>query len=279
MLGYIALPFAFLHIPDVGTQFMTHTAVKGYYFALVVIFAGFSVLRLRGLLNLDKTPYHIVSHQKIVSDDSPIWLVQLRPKGVRLTPNYGQYVYIKDGFISEEHPFSVLDYDKATGDITIAYRTFGRFTKQLSAHLLGHTLYLGGPHGAFTKEIRGNATPVVFVAGGIGITPIVRRLMGPTAKEQWLFYANRTHRSAMILPELKQLLGNKLVPVFSREQNVADDEEIGHIRAEMFKKYLTDPINYTFYICGSAQMMHDITTQLTSLGVPSSSIHREAFNR
>ncbi len=280
LLGYIALPFAFLHVPSVGSHFMTSMAVKGYFFALLVAFIIFTVVRLRGLLNLDKSVYRIMAQRRLVADDPSIWLVQLRPVGDRVLPAKGQYVYLKDGHISEEHPFSVLDYDETTGDITIAYRTFGRFTKELSKRPVGATLLVGGPYGEFTREISSDEqTPVVFVAGGIGVTPMVQYLIEQDSdREQWLFYANRTKESAMIVPELRRVLGDRLVTAYSRQHDGLDsNEERGHLSANVFRKHLTEPSKYHYYLCGSDQMMQSTATELMSLGVPANAIRREAF--
>lgn len=280
LLVYIALPFAFLHVPDVGSQFMRHEIIKAYLFGMGLVYVGFTLLKVRGMLNLDKTAYRIIMQRLLVDEDPSIYLVQLRPQknGSGLAPRPGQYVYLKDGFISEEHPFSVLDYDENTGDITIAYRTFGRFTTELAKRRARDTIYLGGPYGEFTGEVDEEPeTPVVFIAGGIGVTPMVRHLIENTRREQWLFYANRTHSSAMIVPELRKLLGARLVTIFSRDQPGIGDEQ-GHFSAEIARKHLADPTAYHYYICGADAMMDTCREELRLLGIPSGQIHSEAFS-
>ena len=279
MLGYIMLPFIFLHVPDVGSQFMHHDIVKAYYFGLLMVFVVFSVVRLRGLLGLDKSAYKIVSQRQLVSEDPSVWLLQLRPTSDRIVPAKGQYVYVKDGLVSEDHPFSVLDYNADTGDIMIAYRTFGRFTTELSTRPVGASLQIGGPYGSFTHEIETDSTPVVFVAGGIGVTPMVRYLLNNPTREQWMFYANRTKQSAIIIPELKKLLGTRLITAFSRQTDgLEPGDERGHLTGEIFQRHLGRPSNYHYYLCGSDTMMQDTASELIRIGVPATSIRREAFS-
>lgn len=279
LLGYIVLPFAFLHVPDVGSQFMQHDIVKAYYLGLLMVLASFTLVRLRGLLGLDKSSYQVVAHRQVVSEDPSVWMLQLRPTSDRIVPAKGQYVYIKDGLISEEHPFSVLDYNAQTGDIIIAYRTFGRFTAELSTRPVGATLLLGGPYGEFTHEIDAEDKPVVFIAGGIGVTPMVRYLTTSTKREQWMFYANRTKQSAIIISELRKLLGSRLITAYSRQTDDLDPEdEQGHLSGEMFLRHLRQPRDYHYYLCGSDKMMNDTAAELMGIGVPTSSIRREAFS-
>ena len=92
LLGYIVLPFAFLHVPDVGSQFMRHDIVKAYYLGLLMVFLLFSLVRLRGLLGLDKSSYKIVAHRQLVREDPSVWLLQLRPTSDRIVPAKGQYI-------------------------------------------------------------------------------------------------------------------------------------------------------------------------------------------
>lgn len=280
MLGYIALPFAFLHIPDVGSHFMTSTAVKAYVYLLIVTFFVFSLFRLRGLLNVSASRYKIVSHKRLVDEDPEIYFVQLSPEDDRVVPAPGQYVYLKfDSLFSEAHPFSIFDYSEQTGEITIAYRTFGNFTKEMSRLQPGETVLLTGPYGEFTSEINNEPEqPTVFIAGGIGVTPMIRHLTNVPSRDQWLFYANRTERSAMIVPALRHLLGERLVTIFSRENNQAAGNENGHFTAAIAQKYLSDPTRYRYFICGSDAMMQGVTSELRSLGITSDRIHSEAFS-
>ncbi len=278
LLGYIALPFALLHVPSVGSQFEGHVSIKVYYFTLVSTYFVFVLVRVRGLLNLDKTRYTITEHRQAVADDPSVWLVRLRPSNEAIMPKPGQYVYVKDGMISEEHPFSILDYDQATREIVIAYRTFGRFTKEIAKRQPGDVMLLDGPYGEFTEEIEDEPDkPVVFVAGGIGITPMLRHIMNGKHREQWLFYANRTYASTLLLPQLKARLQQRLVPIFSRELSVTTGDEMGHFTAAIASKYLREPEEYRYYICGSASMMQTVRNELSSLGVPAANIHHEAF--
>lgn len=278
LLGYVALPFVFLHIPDVGSQFMGSYAVKIYYFILLLVFAVFALLRLRGLLAVDKAKYQIVAHKRLTNIYPPVWLLQLRPQNEYLAPAKGQYVYLQDGLISEEHPFSVLDYDSKTGDITIAYSALGRFTSELSTRQVGARLLVGGPYGEFTRQIETERKPVVFIAGGIGIAPMVQHLFEKTTDEQWLFYANRTKNNAVFIPQLRQLLGNHLVTIFSRQKDGLDpSDEYGHLTAEIILRHLPNPQKYRYYLCGSPGMTMHTASILASIGVSADSIRCEPF--
>jgi predicted ferric reductase len=127
-LAYICVPFALLHVPDLGSQEATSVAVKAYLFVLGLTFAIFSLLRLQSLLNLDRARYRVTRHIQLTDED---FMIELAPLGRQITPHRGQYVYVKLGFLSEDHPFSVTQFDPASGRITLTYRLARMFTREL----------------------------------------------------------------------------------------------------------------------------------------------------
>lgn len=273
-LAYISLPFALLHVPDVGTQYMSHVAVKAYFFALVLAFVTFCVIRLRSLLNLDRVRYRVVSQSKL---DDISYAITLAPDDDWIVPARGQYVYLKLGFVSEDHPFSVMQYDEDSHELTVAYRVFGAYSNALSQVQPGESVYVGGPFGSFTQEIESSDQPVVFIAGGIGITPFVDHILrGDEGRETWLFFASPTPERAVCLPMLREELGPRCVPVYN-DSTDSTDAEAGYIDADLIKKYLTSPADYHYFICGPAPMMKAVSSSLTALGVSRDSIHTEEF--
>ncbi len=276
-LAYLCIPFALLHVPNVGSQYMGHQAIKVYFFVLVLTFIIFLLLRVRGFLNLDKYTYEIMSHIILSPEDQ---LLTLKPTGKFLTPNRGQYVYLKKGIISEDHPFSVAHFNEATGEISIAYRVFGEFTKFLQSLKKGDTVQLGGPFGTFTSDLaKDDPRAVIYISGGIGITPFFDRIMAENnSREQWLFAANRTRESAVLLPMLKKQLGERCVSILSKEtSSLQPSEESGYFSGEVLKKYITSPEKYTYYMCGPKPMMNTVRRELKKLGVPDAQVETERF--
>lgn len=276
-LAYICVPFALLHVPDVGSHFMSSTAVKTYFFTLVIAFVFVSIARLRGILNFDKVTYTVASHTQVTDTDFVLNLTPLSE--YFLSPKRGQYVYIKLGFISEDHPFSVLQYNAKTNTLAVGYRVFGDYTNVMSRLEIGDTVYVGGPYGEFMADYEADSNPSVFISGGIGITPFVDQIIAGNGKrEQWLFAANRSKQSAVFLPELQPYLGKRLVSVYSQEKSaLSTNEEPGRVTREMLQKYLGDVSKYSFYLCGPPAMMDSMKDMLARSGVSKSKIYNEQF--
>ena len=277
-LAYIALPLSLLHVPAVGRVYASEPWAQAYFYSILTLFILFSFVRIRQLFGLGKLEYEVIDHSEVAPD---IMLLKLKPKGQKfLQVLGGQYVYLQPTLLSEEHPFSVLFCNEKTGELTIAYKIFGRFTKKLSAVQSGAELYIDGPYGVFTEEIRKNPErPVVFIAGGIGVTPFVRYITHDINREQWLFYAAKTAENAAFHTQIKHKLGDHFVSILSADESSAsDNDERGRICTEILQKYLTEPQQYTYFICGPKPMMKTATTSLLALGVPKNRIHIEDFS-
>lgn len=277
-LSYIAVPFALLHVPDVGSNYLTREAVKIYFFILVVTFIIFCVLRLRGFLNLDKSPYRVLSHTRLNETD---YILNLQPTSTQvIRPERGQYVYLKLGIISEDHPFSVLQYDPATNNLAVGYRVFGSYTDIMARLKPGDRVWVGGPYGRFMAHINESARPIVYLAGGIGITPFVDEIFHLSrTREQWLFAANRSRETAVLVPETSPALPGRLISVFNiTPPDAQPSEETGFITEALLKKYLGDDLSrYDFYMCGPPPMMKAMTELTHAAGVPASQVQSEKF--
>lgn len=273
-LAYAALPLALLHIPFIGSSFAIERPAQLYYFAIVGLFVLFSVLRIRQLFGIGKVSYRVTGNTTTTAD---VMLLHLLPSSTRrLTSNKGQFIYLQPNLLGEEHPFSVLHHNEKTGELYVAYKKFGRFTKRLASLQKDDIVYVDGPYGTFTEQIAAwPDAPTVFVAGGIGITPFVDHVLA-ARDNQWLFYANQTEIATAFGPTLADRLGERYVPILSNEKR--DDREQGFMRPELFTKYLTRPTDYRYFICGPPKMMEVTKTALLGLGVPAEKIFSEDFS-
>lgn len=274
-IAYLALPLTLLHIPTVGTAFRSGELLPQiYFFSILGIYILFSILNYRQFFGYGKLAMTIVS-QTPATDD--VMVLRLKTeRGKRLDSARGQFLYLQMRLIGEAHPFSILRYDKATGDVMVGYKKFGRFTKKLSRLEPGNRLWIDGPYGVFTREIE--TTPqdqVVCIAGGIGITPFIDRILGGTSKP-WLFYANQTVTSAAFTPAIAQALGERYVPIYSND--TVDGAESGFMRADIITKYIENPQSKRYFICGPPKMMEATKRMLIGLGVPAHHIYSEDFS-
>lgn len=277
-LSYIALPAVLLHSPHVGTTLGNSKFALYYWYFIVITFLVFTCLRLRHIFGYGKDTYVIVEN-RLITDDSGMMRLKNVGRAMKVAP--GQYVYVQPSLWSEEHPFSVMDFDNQSGEIAISYRTVGSFTKKLAAMEPGQRILADGPYGVFTSEIATSSPrPTVFIAGGIGITPFIWHLRNMRDSDVFLLYCNRTKTSGVYSTYLKSILSGRYIDIISDENSAVSSPqtEAGYLSREIVSKYITDPTRYEYYICGPKAMMKNSVTILSDLGVSKDNLHTEEFS-
>lgn len=164
----------------------------------------------------------------------------------------------------------------------------GRVSNYLHDHVQeGDLLMVKAPSGHF-HLIEKPPLPLVLIAGGIGITPmlsIVNTLMEQgSEREVWLFYGVRNGREAIMQGALQTLAQAHhrfhLHLCYSRpgaeDRHGIDYQHAGHIDMALLQDVLKLG-RYQFYVCGPGAMMSSIVPGLEKLGVPTGDIHYEAF--
>jgi ferredoxin-NADP reductase len=151
---------------------------------------------------------------------------------------------------------------------------------------VGTVLQVRAPSGHFYLE-SGDA-PIVLIAGGIGITPMLSMLNWCVAhqpgREIRFFYGVRNSRDAAFRDQLQAVAAKNpnvhLRLCFSDpspEDRLGQDfQHRGRVDVTLFRMEL--PIRpYHFYLCGPTSMMETLVSGLEDWGVPEQRIHFEAF--
>jgi len=158
----------------------------------------------------------------------------------------------------------------------------GWLSQRLAA---GELLEVAAPRGEFTLD--DGAGPVLLVAAGIGVTPVLAMLHQLAAARSerevcWL-YAARSPAEHPFAAEAHQLLAS--LP-HAREYiyysaATADERHRAHaIAGRLAEDQLTTigiPTAASAYICGPPSFMTDMRDALTALSVPAANIHTEQF--
>jgi len=181
--------------------------------------------------------------------------------------------------------FSLANSPHDKGLVMIAMRMREtNFKTALMSAALGTQFRVSRPRGSFTLH-QDPAKPAVFLAGGIGITP-VRSILDWAAQERmphklYLFYSNREAVDAAFLEELEALSMQNprftLIPTITRLTYSAWRYEVGRINRQLVSRYLTGLNRPVFYIAGPSGMVTAMTNLLRSLDVSDDDIRTEEF--
>jgi ferredoxin-NADP reductase len=151
----------------------------------------------------------------------------------------------------------------------------------------GDLVDVRAPSGNFCLDVN-VGRPVVLVAGGIGLTPVLAMLNAicdaNARRETWFFYGVRNRREHAMHQHLKSIAAQHanvtVVVCYSDPTETciegADYDVRGWVSVELFKRMLPSN-NYEFYICGPPPMMETVTRDLREWGVPDADVHFEAF--
>ena len=152
---------------------------------------------------------------------------------------------------------------------------------------IGVVLRVKAPAGQFVFVPDADVPPV-FIAGGIGITPILSMLRAAFAQQPdrvaHLFYGVRNGQDHAFKDVLCQLA--KTHPGFDLHVLYADPDDgdalgqdydhAGFINLDLLKQTLPHG-RHAFYICGPDPMMKALIPALLGWGVDMADIHRESF--
>ncbi|RYX94000.1 MAG: 2Fe-2S iron-sulfur cluster binding domain-containing protein [Comamonadaceae bacterium] len=223
--------------------------------------------------------------------------IELRDEAGRPLPDYlpGQYVQVRVG--AHIRSYSLIGNARdagRTGYRICVGRNFGAVdaAASLSHHLhgllkVGDTVDVRAPAGVFTLPVK-SSVPLVFIATGIGITPFMSQLetmaQQPCAANTLLLYGNRNGAGHAYKERLRELqernAGLRIVDFYSAPQSgdVAgeDYDHAGRVTAS-YLAGRTDLLLARFYLCGSAQMIADVSAGLIALGVPRFNVFSEVF--
>ncbi len=285
LLAITAMGLAIVHIEGVGV----YVSSPWKRLLWVTISACCLVLllyvRLIKPLVFLKHPYRV---EQVVKERGDAWTLVLRPQGHSgFTFMPGQFAWLtirNSPFALKEHPFSISSSAMQPQTIHFTIKELGDFTRGIKEVSPGETAYLDGPYGAFSID-RHQSSDYVFIAGGIGIAPIMSMLRTLADRGDnrplLLIYAYKTWEDLTFQEQLKKLKEQLHLRVVYVLENPPDDwqGESGFITDDLLARHLPDvPEQYQYYLCGPTVMTTIVEKTLQRQGVPLHRIHSELFN-
>lgn len=160
------------------------------------------------------------------------------------------------------------------------------FKKTLFNLQVGKEVKVYGPQGGFYIT-GGEDSDLVFLAGGIGITPFHSTLLFAADKNlslpMTLFVSFSTAEEVLYKEELEKIVEKhknlKVVYTITHpeESQKQWNGETGRIGREMLEKYLPDIKKPKYYIVGPPKMVEAMEETVQELGVPNEQIRIENF--
>jgi ferredoxin-NADP reductase len=190
----------------------------------------------------------------------------------------GQWLYLhllnEDGTSWARAAYSIASApSKSKEVIELSIKLAGDFTKRASHLMPDDKVRIQGPFGVFCPPIQSDK-PVVFFAGGIGITPFrsyVEECVIQGSKHPIvLVYSNRTIEEAPFMAEMQKLAEQQLlIPLLILTRDAPDDwtEPVGRLNETHIDKLAPVLETAIFYACGPDEFMATAKALLAAKGV------------
>lgn len=247
-------------------------AVVGSIVKKIVTFAGFR--------------FEVVEASMANPSVHRIVLKPLGKKAMDYRP--GQYAFlrfVKSELPKESHPFSFVGSPLSDGDkIEFLIKESGDYTKKLGAIKVGDVASIEGPFGSLLDGKASFEAPLVLLAGGIGVTPMLSIIKGELARDPerkitlaWGLSTKDDAVSLEVLDKLKaEHSGFSYSLIFSKEEVEGHDK--GRIDGAYLDKLRVSYDSSLFLICGPAPMMKSAKSILKEKGVDDKRIRLEEFS-
>lgn len=277
---------------------MTHVLLVGHYINTPLkqaLWAGYGLIwivllfwiRILKPLGMLRRPYEVVDVKEERGSAWTLTLQAVKHRGIQFQP--GQFAWItawKSPFGESEHPFSFSSSASRPERLSLTIKELGDFTATIKEMKPGQRIFLEGPFGSFSMDRFPEAEEFVFIAGGIGITPMMSmlRTMRDRGDERraTLIYANNEWETATFqeeIAELEQALNLTVVYVLLYPPE-GWKGETGFVTADLLDRYLAEDRSRNrqeIFICGPGPMMDAVEKALPAVGVHVDDFHSERF--
>jgi len=280
------LTLGFVHSLAAGDDM--HGGALFVWGAVMAVAVGFwlysRVVRPRLLL---RNPFRVIG---VKSEAPHVWTLTLEPRGDRslhFAPGQFQFLRLHGAEVpSEEHPFTIASSPTRPGRISLTIKESGDFTAAIGRVRLGDRATVHGPFGRFSHTLHRDEGDLVFVAGGVGITPLMSMLRHMRDRSErrrvLLAYASRGAEHVLFAEELEamQTAGYPMLRVV-HVLAVAHQSwtgETGMLDAERLVRLCGGAQDKAFYLCCPPPMTTALIRGLRRMRVSPRRIHSDYFS-
>ncbi|MFC1713330.1 ferric reductase-like transmembrane domain-containing protein [Candidatus Poribacteria bacterium] len=277
--SYIILPLGFIHSFFMGSDIAGSQTLKIFWIVMACIYIIVVAYRVWNWANVRRHPFKVA---EVSQESHDTWSLHFAGEHPAYKP--GQFMIIKlvrDGKSAEPHPFTISS--SPTRDrLSISVKSVGDFTSTIRNAKADDTAYIEMPYGAL-NFLNHDDKDLVFIAGGIGITPFMSMLRyiydSKLDKNVTLIWGNKAEEDILFREEMDRMTAEmpslNVVHVISKQENWPGEK--GYVDSEMLKRHISNFQSGQFFLCGPPRMMFLVEKMLRDLNVAKKRIHYERF--
>ena len=288
--GLVLFPLAFFHSWNAGGDLKLPAMRIFWTLIFAAGAAAFVWHRMLRPILLRRAPYTVT---EVKQESRDTWSIKLAaPAGAaRFDFLPGQFhfltFYRAPNLPVEEHHWTISSSPTEPGTVTSTIKESGDFTLSIGRTKPGDQALVYGGFGRFSYALHPEERDLVFIAAGIGITPLMSMLrhMRDTRADRrvLLIYSNRAQDDIVFDEELRAMESGthpevKVIHVLT-QPNETWGGESGRLHPEKVERYCAPTKdNRAFYICAPGPLIDTLSRWLRECGVPAKHIHFEKFN-
>ncbi|ATP40084.1 NO-inducible flavohemoprotein [Solibacillus sp. R5-41] len=215
---------------------------------------------------------------KKVDESESVTSFYLRPADGVILPAFtaGQYISIRVQVPGEEflmnRQYTITEGTEEYYRISVKREDDnnpnGVVSNFLHASEVGLGIEVSAPAGVFTLVENDNS--VLFISGGVGVTPLQSMLNTMQGRKASFIQCARNENVAAF----KETIEEKIAQLDGMYKAIYSDTE-GYVTKAIIEPFLTS--DSEVYVCGPSPFMEAVIEQLVALGVASEKIHYEFF--
>lgn len=276
LINYFLFPVALVHV---FYHALPGSLLSYLWYLLAVLYPVILIYRLVRIITIRMNPYEVT---EVKQESEKIWTLFFKGKELDYKP--GQFLFLqllRDGKRSSAHPFTISN-SPTRRELSVTPKILGDFTLSIRDTRVGDRAFIDAPYGVFSF-LNQPLKDLVFIAGGIGITPFISMLRyiydQSLDHRVTLFWVNRTEKNLCFTGELDQMekdLDNfKVIRIMTDQPGWPGEK--GRLNAQFIREYLGSMEGKAFFICGPPAMSAELERELKELVVPEQNIYREIF--
>lgn len=289
ILAPLIIVLVFVHGWETGDD-LKDLPVRGLWIILILgSLSAYMYHKIWKPAVLSRHPYRVLEVKQEIHN---VWTVKMAPTEHGRLYDYlpGQFHFITflrgGNFPVEEHHWTISSSPTQKEFVSSTIKESGDFTSTIGLTKPGDKAVIQAPFGRFSYVLHPEDKDIVFIAGGIGITPFIGmlRYMRDTKADLnvLLLNANRSEKDIVFRSELAEIeaAGKPSLKVIHILSNPGADwtGEKGYVDREKIERYVRLVDGKGFYVCGPPPMSAKIIETLLSMGVPYNRIRTEIFS-